>query len=1123
MNFDFVKNIPDFVPLYEICDKAEKYVFTDPTISMTYSRKALEFCVKFIYRSALNKTSFDISLFDMMDDPDFKQYINDDAVINEMHYIRKMGNAAVHDNSGKADEATDVLESLLYVVGELMITLRLLSDYPEFTVPKPEPAVPAPKPTIMEVKEAKTEVEVPAEVVAKYAVSMRHAQFDVSFKRDEEKNRELFIKASLREAGWPIVNVPNHAKPFSAGYQIAADASDRIDYVLYGRDGRPAAIIEYSETKNNPVLGRKKAKRVAAKLEVQFGFLPVIYYTNGYMINIIDQMGYPQRRVFSFHTLNELELMAQQRNNKKPLDNIVIKDEITNRDYQKEAVKAVCKAFSEMRRGSLIVMATGTGKTRVSISIVDVLMRYGWIKNVLFLADRTSLVRQAMKNYKNLLPGVTTSVFTGGSLQRDQSARIIFSTYQTMLGMINGEAKQFGIGRFDLIIVDEAHRSVFKKYGMIFKYFDALMLGMTATPKYEQDRSTYEVFKTPKPEPDFAYELEEALKDNYLVGFAVKDRTTAALSRGYKYVDLSQKEIQEIEDSLSDNYSQAQVDAFRQRQLNKAGYREKMINRATIREMLRDLMENGLKLSDGTLGKTIIFARNHEEARVIVEEFNHEYDYLGSDYCKLIDSKIADRYALIDKLEDRNSGLQIAVSVEMLETGIDIPDILNLVFFKQTWSKIKFLQMVGRGTRLSADIFGPGVDKKGFLILDYFDNFRFFSTGSSWSTVDGSNTNQRWKGLPSVTQSICKSKLSISHYVQTHDNTSEYLNNYREELLNDLLSQTRMLNNDDVQVQYNLPMVNKYRTAECWRSLSESSMEEITEKIFPLFPGDKTPAAVRAFDNIMYAIEEYGLWLSERQPKKGVRTMQDMRMGSMLVSAALEQMMTSLLRQNKLEIIKSHEADLKKIRDGYLFTDFSVENTETMRKKLRDLMVYLPKEETTMIIDVHDSLIIKDERKDAITNNKVAKQKSYPEKASEYLANTDSPEIAKLRSLEPLTEDEKQKLTMVFTKTLGSIVDYQMWSGNKELLPFLRSQVGISDEAIQKNFGSFFNKDYLSAEQYAFMDQIVQYAKINGDIKFTDLINVEPFKNVDIMQLFGTPELALKVKQMVNTIHNAVI
>lgn len=1123
MNFAFLRDYSDFESLYQSCFQAEKFIYSVPTHSMKHSRNALEFCVKFIYKTVLSDEEMTGNLNDLMGKQVFIEYIDSREVLNEMHYIRKMCNAAVHEEKGTKDEALNVLESLLYVVGELFITLGLLRDYPVFEVPAEIQLENAPKGvSIQESQRVNEPVEVDDSVAAKFAVSMRNTKFDVRYKRDPEVNRKLFIKASLREAGWPIVEVDNHAKPYSAGSSITIDANDNVDYVLYGRDGKPVAIIEYTETKENPVMGRRKATRVATKLEAQFGHLPVIYTTNGYMINCIDQMGYPLRRVFCFHSLMELELMASQRDGRKKLENLEIRNEITDRPYQHEAITAVCNAFSEMRRGSLIVMATGTGKTRVSISIVDVLIRYGWIKNVLFLADRTSLVRQAQKNFKKLMPELTTSLFTGESISKDVNARVIFSTYQSMIRLINANQRTFGIRRFDLIIVDEAHRSIFSKFGSIFNYFDSLMLGLTATPKYQQDKSSYKVFNLPQPEPDYAYELEDALKDKYLVGFSVKDRTTDILRRGFRYDDLSTDEIEELENSLSNNYSQKEINIFRRLQTNKLGQKGTVINRGTVREMLNDVMTNGLKLSDGTLGKTLIFANSHEEAKVIVEEFNTMFSAYGPDFCKLIDSQVSERYALIDKFEDRESGLQVVVSVEMLETGVDVPDIINLVFFKRTWSKIKFLQMIGRGTRLSSDLYGTGIDKKGFLIFDYYDNFQFFSTNATWSTVEGSGMGKWFAGLAdSSMATIAWYKLSISYYIQTHD-TPETEKAYRRELLDDLISQTRLLNNDDIDVQYNMPFVNKFRVAEEWEFLTDGKMEEIAQRIFRLLPGDGISPAVRKFDQIMYGIEEQGIWLNERQPKKGTKTMYDIRLGSTSVTYMLSRIMDELLEQTHIEEVKAKEDLISSMMEGKAVLDnFSLAKTERIRKELRGLMVYLPEHLTTYVVDIEDQISESNKNIATPTSNSEANAKSYPERAIEYLTTSNDAEIAKLSNLETLTDEEKEKLSDVFTKKLGTPVDFAMWSGNKEMLPFLRSQVGINDEAIKTQFGSFFSTEALDLEQYAFMEKIIEYAKVNGDIKFTDLMSVEPFKNVDIMQLFGVK--AKYVKTMVTTLHNAVI
>ena len=327
------------------------------------------------------------------------------------------------------------------------------------------------------------------DVVAKYGEKMRNIKFSTKHKRDESENKSLFLSASLTDSGWKVVNRNNVRMPCAAGINMIIDSQDTCDYILYGKDNKPLAIIEYVSSTSSLLDGRNKACSKANKLEAKYGYKPIIYYTNGYYIYCIDQLGYEPRRVFNFHTIDELEWLIFQRANRKDLSNPVINDEISNRPYQKEAINAICKAYSSLRRKSLLVLATGTGKTRVSISTVDVLLKAGWIKNVLFLADRTSLVRQAHKNFNKLLPNLTTSIYSGDSLDRDVNAKVIFSTYQTMINLINEDTKEFSIGRFDLIIIDEAHRSIFKKYKAIFDYFDCLMLGLTATPRNEENKS----------------------------------------------------------------------------------------------------------------------------------------------------------------------------------------------------------------------------------------------------------------------------------------------------------------------------------------------------------------------------------------------------------------------------------------------------------------------------------------------------------------------------------------------------------------------------------------------------------------------------------------------------------
>ena len=1098
MNFAYLKNAPDFAQLYTYCCEAEEFALSKPNISVTSARKAMEFIVKMIY-SAVGGDIQGKTVFEMSTDYAVTSYLNDQILLNSIHFIRKMGNVAVHDGTLTSDEALKVLEELHFLVGEVCMLWQLIPDYPEFVKPTLQAPV-HPEPT----ESPKAKVEVAPELCTRYAERMRTTRFSVAHDRDENENKKLFLRASLREAGWPIVNRANTAMPEAAAVDCLLDNGDSVDYVLYGRDNKPLAIIEQTATAKNLVEGRTKGIEKANQMAAKYGYKPVVYYTNGYYIYCIDQLGYPPRRVFNFHSIEELELLKLRRTMRQDITNPAIDDNITNRDYQKNAIRSVCKAFTDMRRRSLLVMATGTGKTRVSISCVDVLMKANWVKNVLFLADRTSLVRQAHKNFNKLLPSVTTSLYTGGSLNRDANARVIFSTYQTMINLVNDDTREFGIGRFDLIIIDEAHRSIFKKYGALFNYFDALMIGLTATPRCEENKSTYDTFQLENGKPDFAYELEAAIQDKYLVGFSVEDKTTDKMRRGIRYDDLTEEEKASFEDTFADDdsidFTGTEIEG------NKLG--KNIINLGTIDAMLNDLMKNGLKVDGGdTLGKTIIFAASHIQAEKIVERFQKIYPKLGMDFCKLIDSHVEGNLTLIEQFEVRGGMPQIAVSVDMMDTGIDVPDVVNLVFFKQVRSKIKFLQMIGRGTRLSPDLFGPGLDKQGFLIFDYYDNFRYFSTTGTWSTVEGSGTTN---SIVPQTVMLNKHRLGILMNLQQEKALCAFDAAYRDELKAHFISETRGLNNDDIAVQYNMAYVSKYRTAEIWDNLTDRQAAEIEEHILPLFPSEKAPVKVKSFDNLIYVIEkEY-----PRREKEG-KDARKIRNGFKNVDSELTKRMNALLKLKTIPaIVEKTDLITAMLGGAYLLDHFSLERAEDVRKALRDLMSYIPDKQGYTIINVVDWVEDKE-------NSGTGDDKPYPQRAQEFLSGSNLPSLAKLRNLDPLTEDEKNELKAIFTSKLGTEAEFNAWAGSMALLPFLRLQVGISDEAIQTKFGSFLNAQTLNPMQLNYCQQIVDYARKNGDITMTVLLKESPFCDMDVTQIFGAN--IGYIKQLINGLHKPVM
>lgn len=1135
MNFEFLHGLPGMGKLYEFCQTAEALALSAPSMSCVSARSALEFIVTLIYRGLdANKPS--VSLFEMMSDHDFVAYINDETLLGAMHTVRKLGNLGAHGQKITQQEACENLEQLQFVVGEFCINLCLIADYPPFFSPRaPQEDSALPMVTTQESSkvcsvhssgepkadkdvqpESEARTSAPSEeTIAAFVERLRTTHFSTSKNRDEGENKRLFVRASLREAEWPIATVSNQALPATACIDMTLQDGTTVDYVLYGRDNKPLAVVECTSSMANPLAGRRKAMHIADVFLAKLGYRPTAYYVTGYHIFCIDPLGFPPRRVFGFHSLEELALLKQRANTRRDITDPVISDDITNRDYQKNAIRSVCRAFTSKRRRSLVVMATGTGKTRVSISLVDVLLKAGWIKNVLFLADRTSLVVQAHKNFNKLLPNVTTSIFSGTSTNRDKNARIIFSTYQTMIRMVDGDTREFGIGRFDLIVVDEAHRSIFSKYGSLFEYFDALMVGLTATPRNELDKSSYSVFQLPDGKPDFAYELEEAIHDGYLVGFSILDRTTEDLRRGIRYDELTDEQKRQVEDAFTfEDDDQPSEISLNGTEISVT--KDNVINKGTIDVMLADLMENGIKIDAGDrLGKTFVFARSHKEAELIVERFHLLYGNVwGADFCKLVDSQVEGSLAIIDSFSTRDKLPQIAVSVDMLDTGVDVPDAVNLVIFKRVNSKIKFLQMIGRGTRLSPDLFGPGVDKRGFLAFDYYDNFRYFNANETWSTVTSSayGDKKETKAPKSTGAYQDTLRLEIICQLQGKQHKTDFEQRYERQLREHFRAAVQSLNNDAIEVARNIGVVNKYRTDGIWdQPITKQEKEEIEHHILSLLPPEHDSMKAKSFDSLILKVEsEYDRRLEEGKDPTTIRH------GFTSVAAEFTRRMKALLKLKTIPAVVKEEQLITAMMGGhYLLDDFSFERAEQVRLRLRDLMKYLPDRREYHIIDLPDQLI------DGGESEGISKRHSYAERVAAYLEDTTNPILAKLRMLEPLTKEEKQELESQFTSKLGTPTDYAAWSGNAPLLPYVRKQVGIAQEAIGEKLNPIIDDPTLNEQQREFLRQLVAYAQANGDVSAKTLQTESPFADIDIIGLFGPA--AGKLKRILDTLHKPVV
>ncbi len=821
-NFEFLKFKKEFNAFSDACIEAEKSILVSPSTTAILSRRALELAVKWVY-------SFDEDLgipyrdniSSLIHSGSFLELI-DSEMLPLIKFVISLGNVAVHTNKSiTREEAILSLHNLYQFINwidycygddykEKKFDENILLQGEEKRV-RPEELKDLYDKLSSKDKKLeeiiKENEELRKEITQKRKDKTENYDFDID-EISEFDTRKIYIDVELKLAGWnfdkdigeeiELLGMPNNAEK---GY---------ADYVLYGDNGKPLAVVEAKKTSKDPKIGREQAKLYADCLEKQYDVRPVIFYTNGLETYIWDDYnGYSERRIYGFFKKDELQLMIDRRTQKKTLRNINIRDEISNRYYQKEAITACCEELEKRKRKFLLVMATGTGKTRTAISLVDVLTRHNWVKNILFLADRTALVKQAKKNFSNLLPDLSLCNLLD-SKDNPEESRMIFSTYPTMMNAIddtkakNGK-RLFTCGHFDLIIVDESHRSIYKKYKAIFDYFDAYLIGLTATPKDEVDKNTYGVFDMENGVPTYAYEFDKAVEDEFLVEYETIEVKSKIMEDGIKYDELSDEDKEEYEDKFDKDENIGE-------EIYSSAINQWLFNADTIDLVLNKLMEKALRIEGNEkLGKTIIFAKSHKHAEAIKERFDILYSKLESNYAKVIDNQINYVESVIDDFSDKDKLPQIAISVDMLDTGIDIPEILNLVFFKKIRSKTKFWQMIGRGTRLCEDLLGIGQDKDKFLIFDFCNNFEFFRMNPKGFKGNLGQT---------LSERIFNLKLDLVKELQDLRYSDEEYVSHRNELLKDLIEDVNNLNEDNFMVKMNLKYVQKYKNKNEWQSWS---------------------------------------------------------------------------------------------------------------------------------------------------------------------------------------------------------------------------------------------------------------------------------------------------------------
>ena len=1095
--FAFLK--AEFPSVFEHAGKAESLTLSDPRGACFYARLALETAVVWMYEhDGTLRLPYDKALSSLIHEPTFRTLVGG-ALVTKARLIKDFGNRAVHDTRPISENTAIVALRELFHFAYWLVRTYAKGDKPAAGVTFSSEALPtltqveistltrlqrladdharqlqareAAEAARIQTQQDREQLEAQITALRAEIAQTKHANQAIPDTHDynEAQTRDAFIDLLLREAGWPLDQERDREFPVTGMPNNSGEGF--VDYVHWGDDAKPLALTEAKRTRRDPREGQQQGKLYADCLETRYQRRPVIFYSNGYEHWLWDDADAPPRRVQGFYKKAELEWLHQRRSSRQSLSRLEIDTAIVERFYQTRAIRRLCDAFElEHLRKVLLVMATGTGKTRTVIAAIDLLMRAGWVKRVLFLADRVALVNQAVGAFKRHLSHVSPVNLV---LEKDSEGRVYVATYPTMMNLIdemrNG-VRRFGVGHFDLIVIDEAHRSVYRKYQAIFDYFDSLLIGLTATPRSEIDRDTYRLFDLEPGVPTDAYDLEQAVADGYLVPPKAISVPLKFQREGIRYDDLSEEE-QAQWDALEWSEDGEIPDRIEATSLN-----QWLFNADTVDKVLEHLMTHGLKVDDGDrLGKTILFAKNHAHAVFIEARFNAHYPHLKGEFARVIDNRTEYAQSLIDAFSDPNKLPQIAISVDMLDTGIDIPEVVNLVFFKIVRSKTKFWQMLGRGTRLCPNLFGPGQDKEHFLVFDFCQNFEFFNQNPAPDNgvVSGS-----------LSEKLFSTRVELIGEIDAQPTPSEVQVTLRRSVAERLHQDVLGMNLDNFLVRPQRRLVEQYQEAGAWERLDRDARHALCEQLAPLptaIQEDDLPA--KQFDYLILLTQ-----LAVLRADPAFKRYQERLIG---LASQLEDLSNVPMVAAKLPLISAVQTD------DY-WQDIDLGTLEHLRHQLRSLIKLIePTIRKPVYSDFEDEIGTAEEVTLADVGSG-ADLGRFRRKVRQFLStHMDHITIQKVRRNEPLTALDLGELERIFVEEgVADPEDLATIRTEPGLGRFIRSLVGLDREAAKQALSSFTQGRPLSANQIEFVDLIIDYLTENG---FMDpaLLYQSPFTDFD--------------------------
>lgn len=1124
-NFDFLKN--EYPELAKLGSLAEELIDTDAASTLAKLRLITEFIAKDIYYKYF-KTKPQITQYEIL--KELEPYITS-KYIDVFHIIRKMGNNAVHQNIASREKTHDLLKftyalcvwhyltncngnkSLIKPYKRPISRVLLLEKELKEAQEKSQKLE-----SELALKTQELESTVKSEAQTEILVENQKDKEDVTNRLGdltEAQTRNYIIDEMLIEAGWNIKKVTNLSKEIKeyntdeVKREVAIDnlpntpsGKGYIDYALYDAAGKMIAIIEAKKTRKDPKEGKTQAFYYANSVEKETGFRPLIFYTNGFETYFWDDVNYAPSRIYGMFSKDDVETRLFQRQNRKPLENVEVDTSITNRDYQLSAIRKTYEAFSVGQRKALIVMATGTGKTRTAMSIIKGLVNANWVKRILFLVDRDELRKQADSAFNKHLSSLSR-VLLNSETRGNLNSKVYIATYPAM----QKAYQLYTPGFFDLIIADESHRSIYNVYGEIFKYFDSFQIGLTATPVDYISRNTFTMFNTEDGEPTFSYELNDAIKEKYLVPYKVQKVQTGLLQRGIKYSELNSKQKQELSEQVEDpekfNFESSELET-------------QITNKDTNRKIIKTLMDNGLKDSNGKLGKSIIFARNHKHGEILENLFNEMYPQYKGKYARLIDSHDPNASLLLDdfKGEADENNINIAISVSMLDTGVDVPEILNLVFAKPIYSKVKFWQIIGRGTRLCENLFAPGKDKEQFVIFDNYSNFEFFG-----ENPEGYVTKEQL----SLYERLFMSRISLAVTAKELGN-EKILNRTIELLKNDIAT----LPKKSVDVQEHAMKLDEIlKTDYYWQELSDEFLSVLDSVVRPLMKRHQTTFVqdrAMQFEITVIQLEVLELERLILQQRQISTDGQDRKIE--LVKNKIRKSVFHL-REN-INKVKEKIETINKVKSPNFGTPFNYDELETVKNELAPIMQYSQRSiinNDIIEIDISDDIEIDEELQ---INLFSSFGEGFKYNIEQFLNKIASENIVlqKIKRGQKTTEQDIQSLVSIVLEqnphfTLKQLEKlYPDKAQDIDLL--VRSIIGVDEDEVKSRIQKFIsNHTTLTSLQLQCLKLIENQLKANKYFKM-DFLYEAPFTQLgydifteeeleELMQIFD----GFVVKQLV--------